>query len=186
VPAVPALGRLSQPGALTALHVLALPFAAPQQPLAPLSLPYTVARSSFCCVSSALHARVHPPPTASLSAILSEPPRASCSSSPARWHTIALRSPSTAYLGTPFFFALAFAPAMPPPFPPPLGAIASSGVATSTRQCAPPRCPGLARPPPPPLPPLAAAGRRCRPWPTCHCAPLTARPKYPKTPTWPR
>ena len=35
----------------------------------------------------------------------------------------------------------------PPAIPPPLGAIASSGVATSTRQCAPPHCPGLARPP---------------------------------------
>jgi hypothetical protein len=31
-------------------------------------------------------------------------------------------------------------------------------VATSTRQCAPPRCPGLARPPQPPLAAAAAHG----------------------------
>ena len=177
MPAVPALGRLSQPGALTALLALALPLAASQQPLAPPPLPYTVARSSFCCVSSALNARFHPPPTASLSAILSAPPRASCSSSPARWHTIALRSPSTTYLGTPFF-ALAFAPAIPPPFPRhwgPLPAVGWLPPPANARPHAALASLGRRRP-----------GRRCRPWPSCHCAPLTARPKYPKTPTWPR
>ena len=140
VPAMPALGRLSQPGARTALHALALPPAAPLQPLVPLSLPCTVARSSFCSVSVTLHARLPTPPTASLSDILSAPPSASCSSSPPSRHTIALHSPSTAYLGTSFLLCTRFRARNPPANARPHTALASLG-----RRCRPW----------PPLPPLA-------------------------------
>ena len=176
---MPALGRLSQPGALTTLLALALPLAAPLQPLAPLSLPCTVARNSFCCVSAPRHARLSLPPSVSLSAVLSAPSSASCSSSSPSRHTIALRSPSTAYLVTHFLLCTRFRTRNAPAIPPPLGAIASSGVATSTRQCAPPHCPGLARPPPPPgrRRPLAAAAAPASPWPSCLGAPYRAPQK---------
>ena len=136
--------------------------------------------AAFAASQRLFHARLTPPPTASLSAILTAPLNASSSSSPPCRHTIALCSPPTASrtgnLGNPHHFTLHSH--LRAPFPrhsPATGGHCQQWVATTTtRQCAPPHCP--ARPPPPWR--RRRPWRRCRP---CHPRPLSPLPQRPKT-----